>query len=215
MIRLLGVTACLTGLPLLTLPSAGAAQAEAPAVGFAVWVRAPGRSIQDLAGSAVGAPQFAIGVRRDRVALGVGVGLSLVRSSDEDSFAGSTTEQRIDVTAFQLGPSGLLDIWRSVDGRVRGQLAGGFALGRVSVTETDVFSDPSGTQRTVTKTSGTLLGFHAALGGEYFLHPHFALGVEAGFQGNFTLGLQEKGTNQSFSVGANGAYGALRAMIVR
>lgn len=213
MTRVLAAIACLSGLMFLAGPTLGSAQTEAPATGWALWVRAPGRSVQDLVSSAVGAPQFTVGFRRPRLTLGLGVGFSTVRSSDKDSF--DDTEDRISATAFQAGPSGFMDIWHSTDQRVRGQIAAGIVLGRLSATETDQFRDFNGVlQTTTTKTTGTLIGFHAALAGEYFLHPHFALGVEGGFQGTFAVSIEEQGANETVGVGANGAYGALRAMIV-
>lgn len=204
----------LTVAALLGLPASLVSQAEQPAAGFAVSVRASGRSLQDLASSAAGAPQFVVGVRRERFALGLGVGFVLARSSDRDEFDGATSEQTLSGTAFQVGPSALLDIWRSADGRVRGQLAGGVAIGRASLTETDEFRDPGGVQRSESEVSGTLLSFHAGLGAEHFLHPHFALGLEAGVQGTFALGVEEAGVTNRMSFGATGTYGALRAMVV-
>jgi len=98
---------------------------------------------------------------------------------------------------------------------VRGQIAAGLTIGRFSATDTDEFRDAGGTLTTSeSKTTGTLMGFHVALGGEHYLHPHFALGMEAGIQGVVTLGVKETGTSGRRSLGANGAYGALRAMVV-
>lgn len=214
--RSLAIIGCLWGLWVLAGLPAATAQAEPPAVGFAVWVRAPRTSLQDLASTAAGAPQFAFGFRRERLALGLGIGLTVARSSDKQSFpTGERSERRLSGTAFQVGPAGLLDVWRSADGQVRGQIAAGLTIGRFSATDSDEFRDASGALTiSESKTTGTLIGFHAAVGGEHYLHPHFALGVEAGFQGVVTLSVKESGTSARRGLGASGAYGALRVMVV-
>jgi hypothetical protein len=206
----------LSGCLLLIVPAAAAAQTEAPATGFAMWIRASSASIRDLASSAVGAPQFTIGRRGDRLTIGLGLGLSVLRSSHRDTVGGETLQDREDATGFQVGPSAFVDIWRSPDGRARGQLALGIALGRLSVTRTDQFLGPSPGQVStdITKTTGTLLGIHVALGVEHYLHPHFALGVEGGFQGTFALSMKREGSAETVGLGASGAYGALRATFV-
>ena len=199
-------------------PGSVSAQVDEPARGLALWVRVSGGSVQDLASSAVGGPRFAVGFRRDRLVLGLGLGLSTARSTDKQQFDPQTSsEDKTNAIAFQVGPSALLDVWRSADGRVRGQIAAGVAVGRISVTETSEFRDPSGTFLSKTETSATLVGLHVALGGEHYLHPHFALGVEGGFQGTFALNAEEEimgGTGSKLSLGASGAYGALRVMLV-
>ncbi|MGH7672194.1 MAG: hypothetical protein ACREMC_04795 [Gemmatimonadales bacterium] len=212
------LVASLAAALLAIAPRAVVAQADEPATGFAVWARVSDGSVQDLANSAVGGPRFAIGFRRDRLTLGLGLGLSKVRSTEKQVFDPQTSsEDKTTATAFQLGPSALFEVWRSADGRARGQIAAGLAVGRVSVTETSVFRDASGTSTSRTETSGTLVGVHIALGGEHFLHPHFALGLEGGFQTTFAFDVEEKvtgGTGSTLSLGATGAYGALRAMVV-
>ena len=215
MTRSVTVIAYLSCSFLLTVPGLGSAQAEEPATGFALWVRAPGRSLLDLASSAAGGPQFGVGFRRERLTLGLGFGLSIVRTTDKNQFDPQTSdEQKVSATAFQVGPQGSLDIWRSTDGRVRGQIRAGIAVGRFSLTDTTAFRNPFGTSGSRAETRGTLVGVHVALGGEHFLHPHFALGVEAGLQGTFTLDVKRRGTGRTLGVGASGAYGALRAMLV-
>lgn len=204
---------CLTN---IASPQA-AAQSDAPiATGLAVWVRAPGGAIQDLFSSAAGAPQFAIGYRGNRYGLGFGVGFTAVRISDEDSFADSRSKQESTLTMFQLGPSGWLDIWHSEDDRTRAHLAATVSIGRFSVSEKDEFSfggQPA--QVNESEANGTLIGIRIGIGGEHFLHEHFALGFEAGFQGIFVRDIEDDvSSNQSISLGANGAYSALRLMLV-
>lgn len=191
------------------------AQVEEPAAGFALWVRMPVGFIQNAVASA-GAPQFVIGSRRERFGLGVALGFTILRATDEQVFDGQLqNENKLTATLFQVGPSGWLDIWRSADGRARGNIAASVSVGRLSLSDKERFRLDGGFDESETKSSGTLVGFHVALGGDHFLHPHFSLGLEAGFQGNFALGLEQEGTGgDSVGLWANGLYGAVRTMIV-
>jgi len=202
----------------LALSAAGAddaaGQSEAPATGFALWVRASGGSVQELAASTFGSPQFVVGARSSSWSLGLGVGLVAFRVTDEETFPASSSKDVLEGTVFQVGPSLLVDVWRSSDGRTRGNIAAGVGIGRISLTDESTFTDPSGTTVTTTKTSGTVLGARLGLGGDHFLHPHFALGLEAGFQGTLGLDIEEEGTTRSVGLGANGSYGAVRVTLV-
>jgi hypothetical protein len=109
-----------------------------------------------------------------------------------------------------LGPAGWFDIWNSPDGMTRGNVALGLTLGRGSFT--DEYDDGFFTDKD--EASGTMLSFHAGLGGDHFLSPHFALGVEGGFQGTFALNLSEKGGPDDVTLSASGLYGLFRTMIV-
>lgn len=213
--RSLLAVACVSGSFLMAAPRAGAAQGEEPAKGLALWVRMPVGFIQNAAAS-FGAPQFTIGTRRDRFGLGLGLGFTVLRISDKNFFQGQLqSEEKLTLSLFQIGPSGWVDFWQSPDGRARGNIVAGLNIGRLSATDEDKFRDPAGNfQTSEVSSSGTLIGFHVGLGGDHFLHPHFALGIEAGFQGNLAFGIEEKGNGSSVGLWANGVYGAFRAMIV-
>lgn len=186
-----------------------------PASGFAVWVRAPAGTAQDLLGSAIGAPQFTIGHRGDRLSVGVSLGLFVARASDKDSIDPATrSEESVRATAWQIGPALWYDVWRSSDARTRGLLGGGATLGRVSLTEVDEFRDQFGGSRTETQSAGTLLTVQGGVAGEHFLHSHFALGLEAGLRGTFAFGIKEEGSGGRLGASASGTYGALRAIVV-
>ncbi len=202
-------------------PHIAAAQEEQPATGFALWIRAPGGSVPDLFASAAGAPQFSVGYSGERFGLGVGLGLVLARSTDKSSFMATESKSTVKATLFQIGPSGWLDIWQSLDGRTRGNVAATVSVGRLSVSDKDEFTSAPGAAPTITETSstGTLLGVRVGIGGDHFLHPHFALGLEAGLQGMMALGIEEDqqppgGSIERVGLGANGTYATLRAKIV-
>ncbi len=211
--------ACLLGTPGIAGPAVAAAQDEEPATGFALWIRAPGGSVPDLFASAAGAPQFAVGYSGERFGLGVGLGLVLARTTDKSSFMATESKSTVSATLFQIGPSGWLDIWQSLDGRTRGNVAATVSVGRLSVSDKDEFTSAPGVPPTINETSssGTLLGLRVGIGGDHFLHPHFALGLEAGLQGMLALGIEEDEQppgGSRIGLGANGTYATLRAKIV-
>lgn len=62
-----------------------AAEGTTPADGIMLQVRMPVTSVSSILNSAIGVPQFAVGLRRGRVAGGLGLGLSRAGYSDESS----------------------------------------------------------------------------------------------------------------------------------
>ena len=200
-------------------PHIAAAQEEQPATGFAVWIRAAGGTVPDLFASVAGAPQFAVGYSGERFGLGVGLGLFVARSTDKSSFMATESKSTESATLFQIGPSGWLDIWQSLDGRTRGNLAATVSVGRLSVSDKDEFTSAPGVAPTINETSssGTLLGLRVGIGGDHFLHPHFALGLEAGLQGMLAFGIEEDPLppgGSRIGLAANGTYATMRAKIV-
>ncbi len=210
--------ACICALVLActSLSSQSPAQDFRSAQGTAFWAVVPGSSVQDLVASATGLPRFAIGVQRSRIRYGLGLGILRASVSQTDSPGGGTSSKdETSATLVQLGPTVILEIWRSTDARTRGNFSGGVSVGRVSASDRSEFTDPSGTTVTESKATGTLLGLHAALGGDYFLSPNFALGAEAGVQGSFGVDLKAEGTTgESFGLSAAGTYAAVRVTLV-
>jgi len=205
----------LTGIAgLLALFSAGrplVAQ-DPPATGFAIWAKVPATTFQGVAAGIVGSPQFALGYRGSRVSLGVALGGSTLRITDESTFDGQTSKETLTGTAFQLGPAFLWDFWQSQDRLTRGNLALGVTWGRFSVTNRDEFTGSSPSE---SKLSGTLFGYQVGIGGDHFIHQHFAIGLEAGFQGTLAGGIEEEGDPiQKTGIGGGGAYGGLRLTVV-
>lgn len=207
-------------LPALLVASiAGPARGQegGPARGFSFWVYSGGFSLQELATSSAGVPQFAVGVQRGGHRLGVGLGVVRLSTTDKNVFGPqSSSEQTLSATMFQVGPEAVFDIWRSADSRTRGNLGFGASVGRISLRDRTVDQDPTlGVTVTETRSSGTLAGFHFALGADHYLNPHFALGAEAGLRGAFGLGVKERGNpNNEQRAGAAGTYAALRATVV-
>jgi hypothetical protein len=165
--------------------------------------------------SGFGSPQFYVGYRGSRATVGLGVGMTVAGVSSTYVSRGQQVEDELSATMFQLGPAGSVDLWSSADGLTRGSIAAGVSLGRLSLVEDDQWVDFHGVLRTEQyKFTGTLLGVFVGLGGDHFLHRHFAIGVEGGVRAHFALDLAEEDTNDQVGLSANGAYGAIKAMVV-
>ncbi len=193
--------------------SAGPAVAQdLPATGFAIWAKVPATTLQGVAAGVAGSPQFALGYRGNRASLGVAVGGGTLRITDESTFSGQTSKETLTGSAFQVGPAFLLDVWQSEDRLTHGNLALGVSWGRISVTNKDEFT---GSTPSESKLSGTLIGYNVGIGGDHFIHQHFAIGLEGGFQGTIATGLEEEGDpSQKAGIGGSGAYGGLRLTVV-
>lgn len=195
-----------------TVPSVRAQQAAPHATGFAISARLAQSSVQELAASASGSPEFTVGYRGRRISIGVGLGFTRLRVTDRDEFNGDVSESTTTATLFQIGPDILVRIWESQDRRTQGHAALGVAWGRLSATDRDTFT---GFPDSESEASGTLIGLRAGVGGEHFLGRNFAIGVEGGFQGTLARDIEEEGVmGQTVSVNAAGAYGALRVTVV-
>ncbi len=168
-----------------------------------------------------------MGVRTGRLLLGLGVGHTSWRVTTRSRFqfpgptgasVSGTTEDEVTATLFQIGPTAIVDVWRSSDARTRANIAAGLSIGRVSLINRDEFPEfPTGDiMSDEGKATGTLLGFHLAFGGDYFLHRHFALGAEAGYQGSAARNIEEneQPLPDQVTVAANGTYVALRVTVV-
>lgn len=206
-LKALGLLAC--G---FSVPAQVTAQAGEPATGFALSARLAQSSLQELAASAGGAPEFTIGHRGDRFSLGLGVGFSNLRVTDRDEFGGNVSESKTTATLFQVGPDVLIQVWESPNQRTQGNLALGASIGRLSAKDEDSFTG-SGTTESTAK--GTLYGVRAGLGGDHFIDDNFAIGVEGGFKATFASDIEEEGVSgQTIGVAAGGAYAALRLTVV-
>jgi hypothetical protein len=207
--------AALAAVATLSRPDSAAAQTAPPARGTTIWVRTGGASVTELAGSVFAAPQFVIGTRRNRFALGLGVGVTRATSNDENDLGfGDTSRETLRATMFQAGPEFLLDVWRSPDARTRGNLAGGVAVGRVSLVDESVDTFGGQTTRSESRTTGTLTTLRLGIGGEHYFDRHFALGLEAGLRATLASGIEEQGQTGTSGFSAAGTYVALRAQVV-
>lgn len=172
--------------------------ALAEAKGFELQARMP---VQQGLTSVTGIdPAFFVGYRADGYSLGLGASIARFgfSTSDDVVFDGSTLgEEDFDgsATAIIVAPTLKLNVWESSDSAVQADVLvqTGIGLLRGSVTETNVdvdFSDPlmptaGGTWERSTSVSALLIPFRLGFGGDYFFHPNFAIGAEAGLNLNF------------------------------
>ncbi len=196
------ILACSLALLAIPIGDAASEESKSPAVGFAIGLRAPVASARSVVTSVSSVPEFVVGYRGDRYAVGVGLGLVRAKAADDyETITGNT---------FQIEPSACFDFWQSPDGFTRGNVSMGFGIGRASLTDEyeGEYEDSKD------EVSCTLFSFHLGMGGDHFLSPHFALGAEGGFQGAFASNIKEKGNPDEHSLSASGLYGMFRTMVV-
>ncbi len=144
----------------------------------------------DIVTQTATSPGFTLAHRNDNLALGVGLGFR--------AFSGKVEDEKVSGNMFQLNPIIYYDIGRSEDGLARMNLVGSIGYGRGSI-------DADGDDGTV-----TFLPVLAGLGGDYFLHPNFALGVEAGINIIFLTGVEADGEKVDASFSTQLLYGLVR-----
>jgi hypothetical protein len=195
--------------------AAGAsAEGAAPTSGVLVQVRMPVTSVSSLLNSAVGVPQFVVGLRSGRIAYGLGLGLSRAGYSDKASGPGYEREYKIGATLFQVAPTVWFDFWQAPDGQTTGNVVISGQYGRVTFKQENKGFDISGPWDYESKGSGNLFGFLVGVGGDHHLGPHFALGLEAGVQGTFASDVKmDDGNSPKEGFSSSLLYGAMRATI--
>lgn len=194
----------------------------APASGFVLQSRLD--TGLSLASSLVANPGFMVGYRAGSTTFGLGfgymrlsVGEEVTRDAAPSTTPGApaaksvTTEDTTTLSAFQLLPTVMFDLWNSADERVRMNAAVSLGYARVQVTE----EYDNGTKSSEDKESIDLLPVRVGVGGDFFLHPNFALGAELGLQGLFLVGSSaDEGSSSETSANFNATYAALRATVV-
>ncbi len=200
------VMACLAGALLMVGPQA--AQSQEPSPGFALWVHSPVGFLQN-AFSSIGAPQFNAGFRGNNFGLGLGLGFTVLRSTEENFFnAQLENKATFSATLFQIGPSGWVDVWHSPDGRARGNIVAGMSIGRLSGTDKNEFRSFNGAFETSeSSVSATLLGFHLGVGGEHFLPRTSRWGWKADFRETLRLISRKKWAMITWASGPSASMG--------
>lgn len=197
------------------LVSSAMAEAVEPAHGMMIQVRMPVTSVSSLFNSALGVPQFSIGLSRGRTGLGLGVGVSQAGYDDKYSFADVESESKTNATLYQVAPTVWFEFWHAQDGSASGNIIASAQYGRINFKRTSTYRSPTSSSNYESKGNGNLFGFGLAVGGDHYLSPHFALGVEAGGQGVFASDIKTKGdTGHSSGFSSNLLYGAIRSTIV-
>ena len=153
-------------------------------------------------------PGFSIGKRSGNLVLGAELGLTYGKFST-DNGAGSTNSDSFYV--LQIVPMIYDDLWVSSDGRARMNVVAGLGYGRGSVTS----SSNDGMGNVTSNTDYvSFLPIIAGVGGDYYLHRNFALGVELGAYVPVLLSVNSNGMDQRVSGGFESMRGILRATFV-
>jgi len=194
---------------------------EQPSQGHAsgLMVQARVQSQSSLLSLAGGGTGFLLGYQGPSYAVGLGFGLSRVGLNSGGESAS--------LTALQLAPTAIIDVWHSKDGRARANLIASVGYARASLDATVTSQECSGSstgQEMCTTSSedrsatATLIPALLGFGGDYYLSRNFALGAEFGVQALFLASANSDSGSSSKSVDVGGnaqfAYGALRATFV-
>lgn len=184
--------------PAPTAPPAVTPAHDGPADGLQLQARLP----MQFGVSSLLSPGFTIAYRMGRFAIGGELGLlagKLTNGNTIDSFY-----------LVHLMPVVYVDIWQSVDGRARLGVVGGIGFGRGKVSSETTNMMITSTSDETANYIPILLG----LGGDYFLHPNFALGVELGAELPILSGVVNNGIDQSVSGGVQSLRGMIRVTFV-
>ena len=203
----------------VALASQAGAEGQVPAKGPMLQVCMPVTSLSSLAGSAMGLPQFAVGFRMEALTFGLGVGLARAGYSNKDSHDGFEHKYEVGATLLQFSPQAAYDFWRSPDASTVANLKAAVHVGMLFYREKheDHYPFPyvSESYSHENTGSGTLLGFGLAVGGDHYLSPNFALGLEMGADGSYALGVHDKDNkNNKNGFATSIFYGAIRSTIV-
>jgi hypothetical protein len=196
----------------VTAVSVAEAQEGAPAQGIDLQVRVPvlpwGGAMQ----------QLFIGYRAQAFTLGVGAGVLMLNWTGPGASSNSTN-----LGSFSVAPTVFVPLWRSADRTSETYLTGSFAVGALtSTTNSTYYPPPPGMPTTVTgSTNITYLGPSVGVGGQHFLSPTFAIGLEGGFSALFPSGGSSStstgGTTTSNPLGSGmylSLYGTLTASLL-
>src|SRR5882672_8065663 len=107
-------------------------------------------------------PGFTAGYRSGNLVIGAELGFTAGKVSDNNN---STS-----VLLYHLMPVIYLDVWQSTDGRARLNLVGGAGYGQGKVTTQSSTS--------TSESSASFIPLLAGIGGDYYLHKNFAIGLE-------------------------------------
>lgn len=105
-----------------------------------------------------------------------------------------------------LVPMLTFDIWQSTDKRARLNLVGGLGIGQGKLT--------SNSGGTVSEQKASYVYVLAGIGGDYYLHKNFALGVEAGLDLPALTKVEDNGTDQQLKGSLQSLHGIFRVTFV-
>jgi hypothetical protein len=140
--------------------------------------------------TAILSPGFAVGYRRGNLVLGGQLGV-MGGSIEADG-------EEISAQIVQIVPTGYWDFWRSRDGRARMNLVFGLGIGRANLQIGD------------DEFSASFVPALLGVGGDYYLHRNFAIGVEVGAQVPLLSKVEEDGEDLDISGNLQSIHGLVR-----
>lgn len=163
----------------LTEMSAAEAQERTPTQGIDMQVRLP---VLPLGGAT---QQLFVGYRARSFTVGLGAGVLTLSWSGPAGSSYSTN-----VGSFGVAPTLFVPLWQSADRASETYLTGSFVIGLLNVTANYTTYDPmTGMPRLGTSSTNiTYFGPSVGIGGQHFLSPTFAVGLEGGFSAWFPSG---------------------------
>lgn len=157
-----------------------------------------GRMATQLGFASLVSPGFSLGYRRGNWVFGGELGITA--GSLED---GDTTDSFSLVTLMPMVYYGL---WDSRDGRARLDVVGGIGIGKGKLT--------SETAGTTTESTADIVPLMLGVGGDYYLHKNFALGVEVSFYLPVLGKVEDGGMDVGIKGGTQSLHGLLRFTFV-
>lgn len=153
-------------------------------------------------------PGFVIAHRAGKVAIGAELGVVGGKFTTDNGGGASDSTQVLLISVM-----GMLydEMWTSPDGKARFGILGGAGYGRGSIT-TDSNDGMGGTNHT--ESTAGYLTLLAGMGGDYYLHPNFALGVEISAEVPILLSVQSNGQDAHVSGNLESLHGLIRATFI-
>ncbi len=151
---------------------------------------------------------FVISHRSGAITLGAEIGLTGAKLTDDNPGGDSTTDSLL---LFQVMPMIYVDVWHSRDERARLNLVGGLGIGRGSVTTetTDTMN-----LTTTSTTSILFMPVLAGIGGDYYVSPNFAVGVELSAELPIVLSVSSDNTDEKIGGALESVHGIIRFTFV-
>jgi len=143
-------------------------------------------------------PGFSVGYRTGNMVIGAELGFTAGSLEDD-----TTTDS---FSLIHIMPMIYFDVWQSRDGKARLNLVGGAGFGKGTLT--------SETMGMKTEASATFIPVLAGIGGDYYLHKNFALGVEVGAAVPILTSVEDDGMDVGLSGSTQSLHGMIRFTFV-
>lgn len=165
-------------------------------------VQLQARMTTQLGVSSVLSPGFSFGYRYGAIVIAAQLGMAVGQLDDTDGAS-------LSASMIHLMRMIYYDAWTSADGRARLNLVGGLGFGTGTITD----QPAPGGGGTTQEVTATFIPVLAGIGGDYYLHRNFALGVEAGAEVPILTSVEEDGM-EILSGGAMALRGMIRITFV-